>query len=321
VFLLHATHKLQSLDVVLYGPLLGAYNRKLTAYLHNSQGLLALKKGDFFLLFWGAWTLSFTMENIILSFKHTGINPMDPEVVLKQLQNLTPQENKSFQEDEIGAGSLWRQIHNLIVSTVKDTESQEAKQLSNAFHSLQTQSELEKHENKGLRAVLDTKKKRKEKKYTLDFGKPRENTGSAMFFTPSKVKKAQFIQKTKEQDQEAETLEKAENKQRKAEAAALKKKEKEEAKVAREEAKKARQVKAQKIAAARAQNRADTAAAKAQKASTVSVSGPSNSLPKAGSRPKPKRGASQLQGGGDGIGPPPKASRTRTIRAPERYSE
>jgi hypothetical protein len=80
-------------------------------------------------------------------------------------------------------------------------------------------------------------------------------------------------------------------------------------------------VKAQKIAAARAQDRADTAAAKAQKASTVPVSSPSNSPPKAESRPKPKHGALQLQGGGDGIGPPPKASRTCTIRAPEQYSK
>jgi hypothetical protein len=133
---------------------------------------------------------------------------MDPGVVLKQLQNSTPQENKSSQEEEIGAGSLWRQIHNLIVSTVKDTGSQEAKQLSNAFYSLQTQSELEKHENIGLRAALDTKKKRKEKKYTLDFGELRENTGGVMFFTPSKVKEAQFIQRTKEQDQEQKLLEK-----------------------------------------------------------------------------------------------------------------
>jgi hypothetical protein len=52
--------------------------------------------------------------------------------------------------------------------------------------------------------------------------------------------------------------------------------------VAREEAKKARQVKAQELAAARAQKRADTAAAKVQKASTVSESGPSRGLPKAG---------------------------------------
>jgi hypothetical protein len=232
-------HKLQPLNVVLYDSLSEEYNRKLTTYLHNSQGLLALKKEDLFLFCWDAWTLFFTTENIISSFKHTGINPMDPEVVLKQLQNLTSQENKSSEEEEIGAGSLWRRIHNLIVSTVKDTGSQEAKQLSNAFHSLQTQSELKKHENKELRAALDNKKKRKEKKYTLDFGELRENTEGAMFFTPSKVKKAQFIQRTKEQDQEAETLRKAKNKQRKAKAAALKK-EKEEAKAAREEAKKAR---------------------------------------------------------------------------------
>jgi hypothetical protein len=167
VFPFYATHKLQPLDVVLYGPLSKAYNKKLTTYLCNSQGLLVLKKGDFFLLFWDAWTLSFTAENIISSFKYTGINPMDSEVVLKQLKTSTPQESKSSQKEEISAGGSWRQIHNLIVSTVKDTGSQEAKQFSNVFHLLQTQSELKKHENKGLRAALDTKKKCKEKKYTL----------------------------------------------------------------------------------------------------------------------------------------------------------
>jgi hypothetical protein len=36
VFSPHATHKLQPLDVVLYSSLSGAYNRKLTTYLHNS---------------------------------------------------------------------------------------------------------------------------------------------------------------------------------------------------------------------------------------------------------------------------------------------
>jgi hypothetical protein len=57
----------------------------------------------------------------------------------------------------------------------------------------------------------------------------------------------------KEQDQEAETLRKAEAKQNKAEATALKTKKKEKAKVAREEAKKVRQVKASERAAARVQ--------------------------------------------------------------------
>jgi hypothetical protein len=51
VFPPHATHKLQPLDVVLYGSLSGAYSQELTAYLHNSQGLLTVKKEDLFPLF------------------------------------------------------------------------------------------------------------------------------------------------------------------------------------------------------------------------------------------------------------------------------
>ena len=45
VFPLHSTHRLQPLDVVLFKPLLTAYSTELTAYLHNSQGLLPIKKG------------------------------------------------------------------------------------------------------------------------------------------------------------------------------------------------------------------------------------------------------------------------------------
>jgi hypothetical protein len=68
--------------VVLYGPLSGAYSQELTTYLHNSQGLLAVKKGDFFPLFWAAWTSSFTTANILSSFKNTGIIPMDLDIVI-----------------------------------------------------------------------------------------------------------------------------------------------------------------------------------------------------------------------------------------------
>jgi hypothetical protein len=111
----------------------------------------------------------------------------------------------------------------------------------------------------------------------------------------------------------------------KAKATAPKKKEKEETKVAREEAKKVRQVKASELAAARAQKEAEAIAAKAQKATNLSTKGLSIPSQNSRARPKSKRGASQLQGAEDhGEGPSepaPKASRTWTIRAPERYSE
>jgi hypothetical protein len=146
-----------------------------------------------------------------------------------------------------------------------------------------------------------------------------------MFFTSNKVKEAQFIRRVKEQNQEAETLRKAEAKHNKAKATTLKKKGKEETKVAREEAKKVRQVKASEFAAARAQKGAEAIAAKAQKATNLSTKGLSIPSQNSRARPKSKRGASQLQGGEDyGEGqsePAPKASRTQTIRASKRYSK
>ncbi len=71
----HATPTLQPLDVVLFGPLSASYSKELTAYLHNSQGLLGKRKGDFFPLFWAAWMDSFTESRILKSFEATGISP------------------------------------------------------------------------------------------------------------------------------------------------------------------------------------------------------------------------------------------------------
>jgi hypothetical protein len=48
---LHSTHTLQPLDVGLCKPLSQAYSNELTNYLHKAQGLLPIKKGDFFPFF------------------------------------------------------------------------------------------------------------------------------------------------------------------------------------------------------------------------------------------------------------------------------
>jgi hypothetical protein len=61
----HSTHTLQLLDVVMFKPLLSQYSKKLTAFIHKSRGLLKLKKGDFFRLFWDAWISSFRSETIL----------------------------------------------------------------------------------------------------------------------------------------------------------------------------------------------------------------------------------------------------------------
>jgi hypothetical protein len=54
VFPPHAIHNLQSLSVAMFAPLSSAYSKELIYYLQCSQGVLSIKKGDFFTLFWAA---------------------------------------------------------------------------------------------------------------------------------------------------------------------------------------------------------------------------------------------------------------------------
>jgi hypothetical protein len=74
----HSTHTLQPLDVVMFKPLSTAYSKAVLTRLHCSRGLLSIKKGDFFGLFWDAWISSFTEINVLNSFKATGIALLNP---------------------------------------------------------------------------------------------------------------------------------------------------------------------------------------------------------------------------------------------------
>jgi hypothetical protein len=47
----YLTYTLQPLDKVIFKPLLSAYLKELTTYLYSGQGLLVVKKSDFFYLF------------------------------------------------------------------------------------------------------------------------------------------------------------------------------------------------------------------------------------------------------------------------------
>jgi hypothetical protein len=50
----HSIQTLQPLDVVMFKPMSTNYSQELTQHLHNAQGLLPVKKGDFFRFFWAA---------------------------------------------------------------------------------------------------------------------------------------------------------------------------------------------------------------------------------------------------------------------------
>jgi hypothetical protein len=186
----HLTHSLQLLDVVMFAPLLSSYSTKLSDFLHRSQGLIPVKKGDFFSLFWDAYTTSFTCKNILKAFKATGVEPCDADVVLKRFKNTTPQQFEDAEIAQLGDGSTWNDLRNLLRVAVTDTLKVEAQALGTAIHSLQVKNELYRHENDGLRTALNTKQRHKGKSKALDLQQRKEFHSEAVFWSPSTIRES-----------------------------------------------------------------------------------------------------------------------------------
>ena len=187
VFPPHSTHTLQPLDVVMFKPLSSSYSNELTQHLHNAQGLISIKKGDFFPLFWRAWTSSFKETTILKSFEATGIWPTDRDVILDRFKT-TPQEERSASSRL--SPSDWQQLKQLVREAAKDGAEDGVKKLSAPLHHLQVQNELLRHENDGLREALSHKQRHKGKGKALDLQQRKEYHGGAVFWSPRKFREA-----------------------------------------------------------------------------------------------------------------------------------
>jgi hypothetical protein len=215
VFPPHSTHRLQPLDVGLFGPLSTAYSSELTQHQQASQGRLPVRKADFFHLFWPAYTRSFTKKNILSSFKATGVWPKDPSPVLIKFQPHTPPD-QTDQITQTAPSHLsptdWARIERLLASTMKETSQEVARKLTSSIHRLATKSKLQKLEIQGLQASLNTKNKRKRHGKALPLPVLNRHTGGAIFYSPRSVRQARATLATREAVQHQEKLDKAETK-------------------------------------------------------------------------------------------------------------
>jgi hypothetical protein len=228
VFTPHSTHTLQPLDVVCFKPLSGAFTHQLTRHLHRTQGLVPLKKGDFFPLFWAAWSSSITEKLVLKSFESTGIWPKDPGIILKRFDD-----KKQTEEAEASrvTGSNWPYIEYLVRAAVSDCTADESKKLSETLHLLAVQNKLLNKENKSLREALDNKKKCKDCGKRLDLQRKDLYYGGATFWLPRNICQAQACEAGKQQQEEAEAAAKATRKELQAAAKLLKEQQKEERRV------------------------------------------------------------------------------------------
>ena len=269
IFPPHATHSLQPLDVVLYKPLSTGYSDAISDFLHRSQGLLQVQKSDFIRLFWQAYTQTFTTNNILSSFRSTGIHPPDPEVVLKRFKISTPRPGIDPELGQHGDGDTWRELSHLFDAAVSDKSTVAARRLNLALHSLQIRNELLRRENDELRDEISTKKRPKKHKKVLDLQQHQEYESTAMVWSPRSIREARARERVRQQQEESDKRKKQRDKEFKAANAILRKKLVEEAKKSREiqkvEREKERQAKAAQLAAARAQKAQERAAATTKK--------------------------------------------------------
>jgi hypothetical protein len=135
----HATHTLQPLDVLMFRSLSFYYKKGLSTRVQDSQGLLPVKKMDFFPLFWTAWTASFTQDHILQAFKSTGVWRMDPTPVLKKLPPPTPQALMDPEFVQLEKVTSWKDLQKLYNQVVPDKSSKEAKCLASSLHFLSAQ--------------------------------------------------------------------------------------------------------------------------------------------------------------------------------------
>jgi hypothetical protein len=157
VFPPHATHSLQPLDVVLFAPLSSSYSQELEHFIHQSQGLLTIKKGDFFPLFWAAWTSSFKVETIRKRFEATGIFPMNADIILQRFTNHTSNGASDFSLESEGDNSTWRDLRKIYVAAVSDMAAKLSEKFERTLHSLQVQNELLNHEIRAYAPLFKAK--------------------------------------------------------------------------------------------------------------------------------------------------------------------
>ncbi|KAF6518247.1 hypothetical protein HZS61_002325 [Fusarium oxysporum f. sp. conglutinans] len=215
VFPPHSTHRLQPLDVSLFGPLSTAYTNRLVQWTSKTQGLTGLSKREFWVLFWGALEASFTPENIASGWRRTGLKPFDPDVVLSQVSKNTDDDSdvESGLDDSIALQEpTARELRRLVDHVVKQSSVSSdtgVRKLKRTLESLQAEVELLRHENQGLRETIIREKQRRQRGKALkDYIFDRVDPNSAQVFSPQKIAQARQKKVEMEAQKEEEALQK-----------------------------------------------------------------------------------------------------------------
>jgi hypothetical protein len=222
--------------------------------------------------------------------------PLQPNVILRRFEKPSPESSDSnSSSNSVYSGKDWLKIETLLRKVAKDEGSKELRKISRSLHHISIQNSLLHHEIAGLKEALKTQKKHKKKSKTLNLQQKKWAQGGAVFWSPQKVEEAREREKTKQQEQRAEELRKAEMAELRKANKLYKEKIAEEKRVQRAREKEEReQLEAQKAAEEakrRAQKERDKEIQNAQKALKLSQRGRDRPSKAAAAKKKPARRA------------------------------
>ena len=217
----HSTHRLKPLDVSLFGPLASYYSQSLDAQSRLSQGLASVTKRDFFKNFYSALDRAFTEANVRSGWLKTGIEPFDPDQVLKIFgkeggdhpgasgAESTPSRHSSSCLDSPSAQRTIRRIVNKAVMERNIGTEKVIRKLGGACITLSAKLKLAEDRERGYLEALNSEKKKRKRGQPFTKELRAEEGVSVLFFSPSKVQKARELQDAKEAVKEQEALNKA----------------------------------------------------------------------------------------------------------------
>ena len=227
IFPSHSTHRLQPLDVSLFGPLSQAYSNQLVDFFAATQGLVGISKREFWGNFLPAFKASFTKANIESAWESTGLLPWDPEVIYTQVRPKTEapptrEDPRPGTGDTSGSSVLsqvdarrLRRLFDQVIPKEERRTNPKARKLEKTMELIQANYEILSHENKDLRkAVFLEKRKRKRqnplKNYLLD---PEDTEqGAPVIFSPAKIQRARERKAEMEAQEQAEEARKQQGK-------------------------------------------------------------------------------------------------------------
>jgi len=217
IFPPHATHRLQPLDVSLFRPLATYYSQQLDHHTRLSQGIASLTKRDFLNNFNVAYDKAFTEANIMSGWRKTGIEPFNPEQVLKIFKKEEPDDEgvltaqtppSTHSSSCLDSPSAIRTIRRIVNEEAAHRDAQSQKlvdKLGGACLSFATELILAKEREKGLIETINNQKnKRKRGRSFTEELRAQEGLG-VLFFSPSKVARAKELQLAKDEAKELET--------------------------------------------------------------------------------------------------------------------